>query len=85
MRCAMTSAERVALLEEAAAIERAGGDWRLRHAAVVAGYSESFLRRSDCPRHYDIDTKTPFLKPSEVREWKANRLVTAAERFGRPA
>lgn len=81
----MTSAERVALLEEAAAIERVGGDWRLRHAAVVTGYSESFIRRSDCPRYYDMDTKTPFLKPAEVKTWKAARLVSAAERFGRPA
>jgi hypothetical protein len=84
------SSERVSLMAEARAIEEADGQWRVRHAAAVRGYSESFLRRSDCPRLYDVSggstTKgAVWYDPAEVRAWKAKRLLRPEERHGRGA
>lgn len=70
---------KVELLAEARAIEEAGGEWRLKHAAAVLGYSVSFLRRSDCPKHIELDTKIPWIIPAEARAWKAARLVPIAD------
>ena len=79
------ASDRVAAMTEARAIEETGGQWRLRHVAAITGYSESFLRRSDCPRFYDISggstTKAAiWYEPAEVREWKAARLSRAEAR-----
>jgi hypothetical protein len=86
----VTLSDRVKLIAEARAIEEAGGQWRVRHAAAVTGYSHSFLRRSDCPRLYDVSggstTKaTVWYHPAEVRAWKAGRLSRPEERHGRRA
>jgi hypothetical protein len=72
----------IRLLEEAVALERAGGTWSQKHAAAVAGYSVAFLRNSDCPKHYE-EGEGPKGRarlvyfPAEVRSWKSNRLVKA--------
>ena len=84
------SYERVKLMAEARAIEEAGGQWRVRHASAVTGYSDSFLRRSDCPRLYDVSggstTKaTVWYDPAEVRAWKAGRLSRPEQRHGKGA
>jgi hypothetical protein len=84
------ASKRVKLMAEARAIEEAGAEWRVAHAAAVTGYSESFLRRSDCPRLYDVSggstTKASvWYDPAEVRAWKAKRLSRPEERRGRGA
>lgn len=72
----------IALLDEAAALERAGGTWTQRHAAAVAGYSVSYLRASNCPKHFEEGNgakgkaRVVYL-PGEVRAWKSSRLVRA--------
>jgi hypothetical protein len=70
----------VRLLDEAVALERAGGTWSQKHAAAVAGYSVAFLRNSDCPKHYEEGEGPKGRQrlvyfPDEVREWKAGRRV----------
>lgn len=71
----MNSRDRVRLLQEAAALEAAGGNWTYQHVEAFTGYSEVTLRGSDCPRH---ERETPgstkghvrvLFKPAEVREW----------------
>lgn len=75
----MTS--RVALIEEAIALEKAGSTWEVKHVAAVVGRSPSFIRNSDCPKH--TEPAGPRAKkgrpkvvftPSEVRAWKASLL-----------
>lgn len=68
-------------LREAVALEQAGGTWQQRHAAAVTGYSVSFLRNSDCPKHYEEGNgpkgrpRLVYL-PDEVRAWKIHRRRT---------
>lgn len=68
-----------AILREAVALEKARGTWLQKHAAAVTGYSVSFLRNSDCPKHYEEGNgpkgrdRLVYL-PEEVRAWKASRL-----------
>jgi len=70
----MTPRARILLLKEAIALAEAGGRWTQKHAAVVTGYSPSFLRNSDCPKRLE-DGEGPkgkprvFYVPAEVREW----------------
>jgi hypothetical protein len=71
----------IQLLEEAVALENAGGTWTQKHASAVAGYSVAFLRNSDCPKHYEEGDGPKGKKrlvyfPGEVREWKRKRLIT---------
>jgi hypothetical protein len=82
--------ERVKLMVEARAIEQAGGQWRVRHASAVTGYSESFLRRSNCPRLYDVSggstaKATVWYDPADVRACKARRLSRPDQRHERGA
>lgn len=71
----------VRLLDEAVALERAGGTWSQRHAAAVTGYSVAFLRRSDCPKDYEEGDgpkgkpRTVYV-PQKVRAWKDARRLT---------
>lgn len=74
------ASDTIALLDEAVALERAGGTWKQQHAAAVTGYSVSFLRASDCPKHFEEGNgpkgrPRPVYIPAEVREWKRKRLV----------
>lgn len=71
----MTSRDRVRLLQEAAALESAAGNWTYAHVEALTGYSETTIRGSDCPRH---ERDTPgstkgriqvIFKPAEVRAW----------------
>lgn len=73
----------IRLLDEAVAIERAGGTWTQQHAAAVTGYSVESIRISDCPRHHERTptvTMRPRLVylPAEVRAWKAGLLLKAS-------
>lgn len=76
------SNDTVALLNEAVALEHAGGTWTQKHAAAVTGYSISFLRNSDCPKQSEEGNgpkgrpRVVYL-PTEVREWKQSRLIRA--------
>jgi hypothetical protein len=78
----VTSRTRILLLREAVALEQAGARWSQKHAAVVAGYSPSFLRNSDCPKFLE-DGEGPkgkprvFYLPAEVRAWLADRNARA--------
>lgn len=66
----------IRLLDEAVALERAGGTWSQQHAAVITGYSPAYLRRSTCPKDYE-EQEGPKGKfrvvydPPKVRAWKA--------------
>ena len=68
------------VIDEALAIERAGGTWTFAHAAAVTGYSVSALRHSDCPRKHErtpkgITKDRVVFIPAEVRAWKASLLI----------
>lgn len=72
---------RTQLVEEAVALERAGGTWAVKHAAAVTGYSPSHIRNSDCPKHTEPGGPRSrkgrgkiVLIPKEVRDWKAALL-----------
>lgn len=73
----------IRLLNEALALEAAGGTWTQAHVAAVAGYSVASIRVSDCPKHYE-QTPTSVTKPrlvylpAEVRAWKAKLLKKSA-------
>lgn len=78
----MTPRQRILLLKEAYALEQNGARWTQKHAAVVTGYSPSFLRNSDCPkRHEDGDgakgKPRVFYLPAEVHAWLAERNARA--------
>lgn len=78
----MTSKQRILLLREAVALEQAGSRWTQKHAAVVCGYSASYLRNSDCPKLLE-DGDGPkgkprvFYLPDDVRAWLAGRNARA--------
>lgn len=71
----------VQVIEEAVALEDAGGVWSQRHAAAITGVSAGFLRNSDCPKRY-LEGNGPKGKrlvvylPEEVRAWYASRIRT---------
>jgi hypothetical protein len=75
------ASDTVRLLNEAVALEAAGGTWSQKHAAAVAGYSVAFLRASDCPKEFEEGNgpkgrpRVVYL-PAKVREWKAARRIT---------
>lgn len=74
----MTSRQRIALLREAILLEQAGGRWTQKHAAVVTGYSPSFLRNTNCPKRLEEGEGAKgkprvFYLPSDVRQWLAER------------
>lgn len=79
----MKSRELTDTLREAVALEQAGGTWQQRHAAAVTGYSVSYLRNSDCPKHHEEGNgpkgrpRLVYL-PAEVRTWKLGRLRRVA-------
>jgi len=70
----------VQLLNEAVALEQAGGTWSQKHAAAVTGYSVAFLRSSDCPKQFEEGNgpkgrpRVVYL-PADVRAWKAARRI----------
>lgn len=70
----------IRLLDEAVALERAGGTWTQKHAAAITGYSVAFLRTSDCPKSFEEGNgpkgkpRVVYL-PGDVRAWKASRRV----------
>ena len=71
----------IALLDEAVALERAGGTWKQKHAAAVTGYSVAFLRTSDCPKQLEEGNGPkgrPMVvyDPTAVRAWKSARRIT---------
>lgn len=73
----------IALINEALALEKAGGTWSQAHVAAVTGYGVTSIRNSDCPKHYErgpnstIRPKLIYL-PHEVRAWKAGLLKKAS-------
>lgn len=73
------STDTVHLIEEALALESAGGTWNQSHVAAITGYSPATIRVSDCPKHYELtpgSTSRPRLVyvPAEVRRWKSGLL-----------
>ena len=44
------SKTRAEWLQEAMLLEQMGGEWEVGHAAAFCTVSESFIRRSDCPK-----------------------------------
>lgn len=79
----MTTQSRIELLEEAVAIEKAGGYWQQKHAAAVTGNSPRTLRSSDCPKSYEDGqgekgkARVVYV-PADVREWMRRRLRKSA-------
>jgi hypothetical protein len=75
----MQRADRIALLEEATALEKAGSTWTLQHVVAITGWSDRFLRASDCPRAHEEGhgakgkARVVYL-PAEVRAWMQRRL-----------
>lgn len=70
----------IRLLDEAVALERAGGTWTPKHAGAVTGYTPDYLRISSCPKHHEEGNgRTGRARvvyfPAEVRAWKASRLL----------
>lgn len=65
-------------------LEQADSRWTQKHAAVVAGYSPSFVRNSDCPKRLE-DGEGPkakprvFYMPAEVRAWMRERNARARQ------
>lgn len=82
-----STADIVATLKEAVALEEAGGTWNQSHAAAVAGYSVAYLRNSDCPKHFE-EGNGPKGKarvvyiPAEVRQWKRSLLISTEQKAG---
>jgi hypothetical protein len=79
----MQRADRIALLEEAVALEKAGGAWTLQHVAALTGYSDRFLRASDLPKaHEEGHGATGKARivyiPADVREWMRKRQRKAS-------
>jgi hypothetical protein len=78
----MKPGERIALLEEAVVLEKAGSLWTQAHAAAVAGESPRTLRSSDCPKSH-VEGQGPKGKPrlvyvpADVRQWMQKRLRRA--------
>lgn len=78
----MDKQNRIALLEEAVALEKAGAHWTLKHVCAITGYSDRFIRGSDCPRASE-EGQGPTGKgrivyqPAEVRDWQKKRLRKA--------
>lgn len=71
---------RVELLQEAKALEEMGGEWLPAHAAAFCNVSESFLRRSSCPKLKKAGagvTQNHLIAylPADVRQWNASRTV----------
>lgn len=78
----MDKTERIALLEEAVALEKAGATWTLRHVAAVTGWSERFLRASDLPKSHEeghgaTGKARIVYEPADVRTWQRKRLRKA--------
>jgi hypothetical protein len=74
---------RADVIEEAIALEKAGGTWRQKHAAAITGYSQTYVRNSDCPKHFEKGNGPKgkhivIYEPSEVRQWKARQRVREA-------
>lgn len=72
------------LLNEAIALEAVGSAWEIRHAEAVTGYSESYLRNSSCPKHYEESEgrgtgkrRRVVFVPAEVRGWKQSLRKSA--------
>lgn len=79
-----TKGSRVDLLQEAKALEELGAEWLPAHAAAFCVVSESFLRRSACPKLIKRGagrTDKPMITylPTDVRRWNAART---RERMG---
>jgi hypothetical protein len=75
---------RIDLLREAKALEELGAEWLPAHAAAFCVVSESFLRRSGCPKLIKRGggrTEKPMITylPADVRRWNAARTK---ERLG---
>lgn len=77
------STDTIRLIQEALALEAAGGTWTQPHAAAVTGYSVASIRASECPKHHE-QSPTAVTKPrvvyfpAEVRAWKAGLLKKSA-------
>lgn len=81
---AKKTSDTVRLLNEAVALEQAGGTWTQKHAAAVTGYSVAYLRSSDCPKAFEEGNGPKgrprvVYDPAMVREWKASRRMTQPE------
>ena len=78
----MQRVDRIALLEEAVSLEKAGAYWTLRHVVALTGYSDRFLRDADLPKAHEEGhgpTGKPRIVylPADVREWMRKRLRKA--------
>jgi hypothetical protein len=66
--------ERIGVLKEAIAIEKAGGDWSLKHVLAVLGCSKSTLYRNKWLMSKKIDLPGgPAWHPSDIRFFQAQR------------
>jgi len=79
----MQRTDRIGLLEEAVALEKAGATWTLRHVVALTGYSERFLRASDLPKAHEEGhglTGKPRIVylPADVRDWMRKRTRKAS-------
>jgi len=81
-----TAKNRLALLQEAAALEQLGGEWSVEHVAAFCLVSVSSIYRSDCPR---IEKSGPRaihgrsiirFDPKAVRVWNASRTKHSADK-----
>lgn len=66
-------ARRIELIEEATALEKAGGEWRLRHLLAIFGCHKSSLYRNKWLMSKKIDQPGgPAWRPRDVRLYQAN-------------
>lgn len=71
----------IRLLDEAVALEAAGGTWNQKHAAAVTGYSVAYLRTSSCPKAFEEGNGPKgqprvVYEPAAVRAWKQSLRMT---------
>lgn len=73
--------EKVAIIEEALALEKAGANWETKHVAALVNRSRAYIRYSDCPKHTEPPGPRsrkgrgkPTYVPAEVRDWMKARL-----------
>lgn len=73
--------DRVALVEEATALERAGGDWKVRHVLAVLGCHKASLYRNRWLMARAIRQPGGLaFRPADVRLYQANHTGTARRR-----
>ena len=79
----MTNAtlSRVALVEEAVALERAGGEWKVRHVLAILGCHKATLYRDRWLMARAIRQPGGLaFRPADVRLYQANNTGAARRR-----